>query len=313
MPLDLHDLEADRRFRNFNWEKARSFYIVAKMGSFSKAAVFLHASQSALSRQVLELEKALDTRLFIRIARGVRLTRKGEELYAIIESTFSDLKGFTHNIHAETNQGKKRKIRISTTHAITSYILDTHILAYLEEHPHLVFELVSEDHMIDILLNDVDIAIRPFDPKARNVQQKLLFTLEKKLFASQSYIDKYGEPETEAELKNHRMIAHAHPEENPYSDLQWILKLGMPKDEQHEPVFTSNSLEIAVEAAKKGIGIIGCYEEMRIIKESNLKNIVPHVKDKKIECYFIYPDHLQEDKEILNLRNYLENHISKIM
>ena len=299
------DLETSKRFRHFNWEKAKTLYYVTKLGSFTKAGVFLRVTQSALSRHIIELEQTLGTSLFIREARGVKLTRKGEELFAIIEAAFLGINGFTRNIHPETTQGKKRKIRIVSTHAIMSYMLDKHIFTYNKEHPDLMFELITDDHMIDIVMNDVDIAIRPFDPDARGIQQELLFTLEKKLYASSEYLEKYGEPKTVEELKDHRIIAPAHPEELPYADVNWILRLGVPEGKLHEPVFTSTSIESSIKAAKDGLGIVGGYKEMEIIKDSNLKNILPFMEAKNVEEYFICPDYLSKDEQIIKLKDYL--------
>ena len=204
--------------------------------------------------------------LFTRQSRGLQLTRKGEQLFSYAESMYFGIVEFTHTTHAEMATSKKRKIRIATTHAITAYILDDLIFAYNEQHPHLVFELISADHLIDVVLNDVDIAIRPHDPEGRGIQQEHLFTLEKKLYVSPEYLKKYGEPQSVDDLKNHRIIAPAHPEDYPYAELNWILNLGMSKGKQHEPVFTANSIESLIKAAKRGLGSIGSYEEMEIVK-----------------------------------------------
>jgi DNA-binding transcriptional LysR family regulator len=299
------DLEKSSRFRYLDWDKIKTFYYVSKLGSFTKTSEFLHLSQPALSRQISSMERILGCPLFMRQSRGLQLTRKGEQLFSYAESMYFGIVEFTHTTHAEMATSKKRKIRIATTHAITAYILDDLIFAYNEQHPHLVFELISEDHLIDIVLNDVDIAIRPHDPEGNGIQQEHLFTLEKKLYASPEYLKKYGEPQSVEDLKNHYIIAHAHPEKHPYSDVSWILSLGMPKGKQHEPVFTSTSVESLVKAAKKGMGIVGSYDEMEIIKNARLKNILPDVRDKKISEYFIYPDYLQEDQEIIALKDYL--------
>ena len=300
------DLETSVRFRHFNWEKAKTLYYVTKLGSFTKAGAFLRVTQSALSRHIIELEQNLGTPLFIRGARGVKLTRKGEELYTIVEAAFLGINGFTNNIHAETNQGKKRTIRIATTHAITAYILDTHIINYNKDHPNLVFELISDDHMLDIVMNDVDIAIRPFDPEARGVQQEPLFTLEKKLYASPDYLEKYGEPKTVEDLKDHRIIAFARADKLPYADVNWILRLGLPKGELHKPVFTSTSIESIVKTAQSGMGIIANYEQMEIIQKSNLECILPELEGEKVEEYFIFPDHLKQDIDLINIKKYLQ-------
>jgi DNA-binding transcriptional LysR family regulator len=303
------DLEVSPRFRNFDWDKAKSFYYVAKCGSFASAARFLNISQSALSRQIIYLEQQLGCPLFSRHSGGVKLTRKGKELAAVVETTFLNFKGFTRNTY-EVTKNDKRKIRICSTHAVTAYILSDLVVSYNLDRPHLIFELIGDDHLIDIILNDVDIAIRPYDPEMQGVQQEPLLTLEKQLFASHQYLEKHGEPRTVEDLKHHRLIAFGHPELHPYADVNWILKLGLPEGQLHKPILTSTAVECLVKAAKKGLGIIASYEKMEIIKNSGLKQILPEVKDKKIEDCFIYPNFLKEDEEIMRLKNYLQENLS---
>jgi LysR family nitrogen assimilation transcriptional regulator len=61
--------------------KLRYFVTVAQLGSFSAAARSLHVAQPALSRHVRALEESLGVELLVREARGVALTREGEELF----------------------------------------------------------------------------------------------------------------------------------------------------------------------------------------------------------------------------------------
>lgn len=60
----------------------RYFVEIAESGSFSAAAERLFVAQSALSRQIKELENLLQTPLFERTARQPRLTAAGEALSA---------------------------------------------------------------------------------------------------------------------------------------------------------------------------------------------------------------------------------------
>ena len=57
------------------------FFHVAKMGSFSAAETLLDVAQSALSRQIQQLEIDLDAQLLDRTGRGVALTAVGEVLF----------------------------------------------------------------------------------------------------------------------------------------------------------------------------------------------------------------------------------------
>jgi LysR family nitrogen assimilation transcriptional regulator len=58
----------------------RSFVHIARVGSFSRAAAELYVAQPALSRQISKLESELGTPVFLRHARGVRLTSAGAQL-----------------------------------------------------------------------------------------------------------------------------------------------------------------------------------------------------------------------------------------
>ena len=258
MALELKDIEQgdSPKFRNFDWEKAKTFYYVAKFGSFAGASRFLNISQSALSRQIISLEQHLGRPLVARHSGGGKLTRKREELRAIVETTFINLRNFTQNTHVK-NSKKKRRIRIATTYALAAYVLNEYIIEYNKRYPDIIFELIGDDRFLDIAMNDVDITIAPQEVvsesslKGGGIQQDYLFSVEKKLYASFNYLEKYGEPQTVEDMRHHQVVTFGHPEQYPYTDINWILKLGMPDGELHEPAYISNSVECLVEASKK--------------------------------------------------------------
>lgn len=64
------------------------FYTVAKCRNISGAARQLFISQPAISKAISRLEQNLDTTLFLRSSRGVRLTETGELLFRQVESAF---------------------------------------------------------------------------------------------------------------------------------------------------------------------------------------------------------------------------------
>ena len=69
----LHRYDIDLR-------RLRSFVAVAERGSVSSAALQLHITQPALSRQMQELQDLLGLRLFDRVGRKLALTSEGEQL-----------------------------------------------------------------------------------------------------------------------------------------------------------------------------------------------------------------------------------------
>lgn len=67
----------------------RSFYAVARMGSFTRAAELLHVSQPTVTTQVGLLESRYDVELFHRHGRSVKLTELGEQLMQLAQQVFS--------------------------------------------------------------------------------------------------------------------------------------------------------------------------------------------------------------------------------
>lgn len=57
------------------------FVACAQTGSFSKAAEILYTTQSSVSKVIKSMEDAMDTKLFERYTKGIRLTREGEHVY----------------------------------------------------------------------------------------------------------------------------------------------------------------------------------------------------------------------------------------
>ena len=70
---------------NISLEYYKVFYQAAATGSITMAAETLCISQPAVSQAVKHLERELETKLFLRTPKGVRLTREGELLYGYVK------------------------------------------------------------------------------------------------------------------------------------------------------------------------------------------------------------------------------------
>ena len=67
-------------------EYYKVFYYVARLGSITLASEKLCISQPAVSQAVRQLEQSLNCQLFMRMSKGVRLTREGEFLFQYVKS-----------------------------------------------------------------------------------------------------------------------------------------------------------------------------------------------------------------------------------
>lgn len=95
-----------------DFDQLRYFVSVAQTLNFTQAAKFHYITQPAISRRITELEKELETKLFVRNSHQVSLTRAGEEFFqyalSVLDMT-SSAKQRVRNIAA----GKTGRIRIS--------------------------------------------------------------------------------------------------------------------------------------------------------------------------------------------------------
>lgn len=98
----------------------KAFAASARYSSFTDASKALCVTQSAVSRQVRELEQSLNVSLFNRIGRSIELTEEGKKLYETTYICFSHLLETANEIKApqQNKTGQERsKLTIAMTHA----------------------------------------------------------------------------------------------------------------------------------------------------------------------------------------------------
>lgn len=140
----------------------RYFVEIAESGSFSAAAERLFIAQSALSRQIRELEQQLDTALFERTARLPRLTAAGLAFLPRARHLLQDLDK-AGTLAREVGQGLRGSLRLShsSTVPLTGALLQR-LGAYLHEHAGVSMEIAqlsSEGQLEELADGRLDIGL----------------------------------------------------------------------------------------------------------------------------------------------------------
>lgn len=121
----------------------RYFVEIADSGSFSAAAERLFVAQSALSRQIKELETQLKTPLFERTARQPRLTAAGEAFYPRARNLLSELLKASE-LATQVGNGELGTLRLSHSSTVPmSGPLLQGISAWLERCPGVSMDIVK--------------------------------------------------------------------------------------------------------------------------------------------------------------------------
>ncbi|MCF6302648.1 MAG: LysR family transcriptional regulator, partial [Devosiaceae bacterium] len=196
-----------------DWDKLRIFHAVAEAGSFTHAAEKLNMSQSAVSRQISNLEASLGLKLFIRHARGLVMTEIGEQLFSTAQIMYGELVSVENQI-SESRDIPSGPLVVTTTVGIGSTWLSSRIYEFISLYPTIHLELKLSDTDVDLAMREADVAIRLHQPSQSEMIQRKLFTVHFHIYASRSYLEKHPEPQTPEELDLHRIISfgnHAPP------------------------------------------------------------------------------------------------------
>ena len=167
---------------DINLNLYKIFYEVALSGSISNAAKKLFITQSAVSKAIKKLESDLDTPLFYRNFKGVKLTDKGEELLFYVEEAFNNLVTAQRTI-IESKTLNKGKLSIGVPSQIGSFYIFENITRFHKKYPNIEITIISktttqllkllERHEIDFIIDT-----SPINTKIDNIVIKPLIEVE---------------------------------------------------------------------------------------------------------------------------------------
>ena len=165
--------------RTLELRQLRYFVEVAEREHISEAAEHLHVAQSAISRQIANLEEELGAPLFERIGRNVKLTPIGK---TFLEHSITALKAidFAAKQVEEYLDPAKGTIKVGFPTSLASYVLPTVITAFKREYPDVSFHLRqgSYKYLIDAVKNrELNLAfLGPLPPKDELIDATVLFS-----------------------------------------------------------------------------------------------------------------------------------------
>jgi LysR family glycine cleavage system transcriptional activator len=135
----------------------RSFECAARHGSFTLAAEELHLTQSAVSRQIRELELTVGTPLFHRIGRRVVLTEAGRSLAAELAVELENIKHILFRAVAVGSVGSS--LRVATLPAFAARWLIPRLDDFERRHPGIEINLHARLEPFDLARERFDLAI----------------------------------------------------------------------------------------------------------------------------------------------------------
>jgi len=287
-----------------DWDKLRIFHAVADAGSLTHAGDTLHLSQSAVSRQVRALEESLNTTLFHRHARGLILTEQGELLFDATKSMNKRLEAASARIR-DSEEEVFGDLRVTTTTGFGTLWLAPRLPALYEKYPDLKIDLMLEERVLDLPMREADVAIRMKEPSQADLIRKRLMSVRMRLYASKTYLEQNGTPQTLEEMGPHRLICQSLNSIQVAAGATLVQHL-MTQDIPNR--FTVNNYFGVLQGILNNIGI-GVLPDYLTEDFGDLVRVLPDLESGEVPVLLAYPEELRQSKRISAFRDFVQDEI----
>lgn len=196
------------RVDHLDWDKLRVFSAVAELKSLTSAAKRLGESTPTVSRKIDDLERKLNCELLVRTPRGVELTEAGRLVELHTQTMNEKANSIWNDVCALDIEGTGR-IRMAAGDGVMAHWLTQAIPDFQEHHPGIELEMTVTEEEPNLLSGEADLTLAFEEPRQRDLISLRLGMLHYMCFASQDYLDKYGEPESLYDFHGHRSLMHS--------------------------------------------------------------------------------------------------------
>jgi DNA-binding transcriptional LysR family regulator len=228
------------------------FEAAARHLSFTRAGEELFLTQSAVSRQIKELEEQLGVPLFQRRHRALALTPEGQQFYAAAAQVLVTMRAATDRLRSRTG---RRAIALTTTHSFAALWLIPRLAGFTRAHPEADVRITADTRVQDLERDGLDIAIRHGPPSLAGPNAIRLFgervfpVCSPKLLARKQL----KKPE---DLKNHVLLQYDDPDgRHPWLHWKTWLEVAGIADLRAAGTLSFSGYEQIIPAAVAGHGV----------------------------------------------------------
>jgi len=282
------------------------FTRVVETKSFSEAARQLGVAKSAVSKQIIQLEKEVGVRLLNRTTRSLSLTEAGEIFYRHSAEIINRTKIALSELREYQNQ-PTGTLRVSCPVSFGTQHLVPVIKEVRALYPLLKIDLLLEDRIINMVEEGVDLAVRIGWLQESNLVAKKVCETPVTVFASPEYLAQKGMPKTPQALQQHDWISLSLFS----SPLTWEFeKKGKRHSVQMHSQLKSNSVAAVIALAKSGQGI-SALSKFCLQEDIDKGLLLPLLTDYELEpsgIYVVYPHREHVPPKVRIFIDFLSKH-----
>jgi DNA-binding transcriptional LysR family regulator len=287
----------------------RAFVRVAESGSFSAVAREINASQSAVTRQIAQLEDQFNVRLFNRTTRRLSLTGDGEALIEHARHLLDEADALEEKLGRQ-QASPAGLVRVGLPVAAALFVAQR-LPILLQRHPGLSIDLVVDDQRHDMVDSRLDVALRGGENADSSLIARGLGSFRWVTVASPEYIRRAGEPSTPEDLEQHECIL-----QGPVASRRtWRFQL----DGGESVVRVNGSMgvdesEVARRIALAGHGIVrlSAIQVVDDIRAGTLIRLLPAYRSAPVPLHLVYPSRRYLAPRIRVVMDFLSGQIESV-
>lgn len=251
-----------------------AFAKVVQTKSFSKAALALGVTRSAVSKHVARLEAALGARLLNRTTRALSLTEAGAAVYEHCERMLVEAEDAA-TVANDLGAAPRGTLRVSTSVAFGRLQLVPMLPEFLARYPELTVQLLLVDRYVDLHDEGFDVVLRLSEKLPPNLVAKRLAPIEYAVCGSPKYFAHAGIPRSPADLSKHNCLYYYSPYVAGRERWQFEGAKGHVEVTVHGSVQVNSSEALCdLLLAGMGVGLLPMYVVQRELKSGRLRAVL---------------------------------------
>jgi len=256
-------------------------------GSLSAASRKLGMPLATVSRKVSELEAHLRTQIVVRTSRKLMLTEAGRAYVAAGRRILEEIEEAERTAAGEY-RAPRGHLTMTAPIMFGRLHVEPVVLAFLKAYPDIDARLVLADHVVNLVEDQVDVAIRIGALPDSAMVATRLGAVRWVTCASPDYLAARGTPETLEALAAHDCIMF----EGIYSTKIWAF--GREREAVALPIrprFAVNTADAAIAAAVAGAGItrVLSYQVADAVAAGALQPVLHQFEPEPLPVHLVYP------------------------
>ncbi|MFH7767029.1 LysR substrate-binding domain-containing protein [Acinetobacter sp. BSP-28] len=288
------------------------FALVVEHGGFSAAERATDIPKSKLSRRVYNLEEHLGVRLIQRSSRHFAVTDIGMNIYRHAQVMMNAAQA-AHDLVDHLSIQPRGVIKVSLPVSIAQNEIAKILPKFLKTYPEIKVQLIVSNRRVDIINEGIDVALRvrsnlDDDP---NLVLRKFENIEQHLFASQAYLNEFGDLKQPEDLSNHHILSMSDEHLDQYIVVHDDKK--QQKKIKVNPMVMGSDLTMLAQLAKQNCGIVLLPDSIveDYVQSGELVRVLPDWKAPHGIFHAVYPSRRGLLPAVRVFIDYLVEHLSK--